>query len=221
MKHSESFAKVAMALSKARKSFSKAKQSKTNTHLKNSYATLTDVLDAVQPSLDDNGIVVLQEVLDSDGDKWMQLQTILMHESGEWLSFNYKMPVEKLANQAYGSTTSYARRYALAAVLAVGQTDDDAELAKRSPEDFKKLVSGVKDLDALRAVYSNAKNSLSSAEWKVVEGYLLDKKSELEAEAAPVRGFNPSTPNAVSKSEVDDNKPIKQNAPQDIEDFIE
>jgi hypothetical protein len=57
-----------------------------------------------------------------------ELLTILMHTSGQYISGSAKMPIAKQNDpQAFGSSSSYMRRYSLAAVTGIYQTDDDAE----------------------------------------------------------------------------------------------
>ncbi|MEG0209038.1 MULTISPECIES: ERF family protein [Gammaproteobacteria] len=217
MKHSESFGKVAAALISAKKKFVPAKKTGYNQHLKNKYSTLDDVLEAIDPGLKDNNIMVLQSMLDTSTDKSMHIETLIMHSSGEWISFQYNMPIEKTTAQGYGSTTSYGRRYALCAALGISQSDDDAEIAKRSAEDYKKMIDVCPDLDALRTIHQSAKSSLDPANWKIAEGYLLSKKAELSASS--VRGFAPAKKDE-QKANVETNKPSKvQSEPESIENF--
>lgn len=54
---------------------------------------------------------------------------MLLHESGEWISKDFVMPLEKATAQGAGSCLSYARRYSLVSVLGLPQVDDDAEAA--------------------------------------------------------------------------------------------
>ena len=61
MKLSENFDKILPALHKARSQFVKVKKDRQNTHLKNKYATLDSVLDAITPALTDNSLMVMQD----------------------------------------------------------------------------------------------------------------------------------------------------------------
>lgn len=202
MKHSDSIDKIAPALISAKKQFSKAKKSGTNTHLSANYANLTDVLDAVEPALNEHGLMVSQYMLDTSTDASMHLATRIIHESGQWMEFQYNMPIEKKTAQAYGSTTSYARRYALAAVLSITQTDDDAEVAKRSVDDFKIMAQSKTTSEELRSVYTQAKGQLSPAEFKIIEPFLLELSAKVKANTAapPAAGFNPNKPNETAQA---------------------
>ncbi len=80
------------------------------------------------------------------------VQTVLMHSSGEYISSKMYMPVERgkgmsLA-QAAGSVITYARRYALAAILGITQTDNDG-IAEEAPVVNKPQAQLPNELDLL------------------------------------------------------------------------
>jgi UTP-glucose-1-phosphate uridylyltransferase len=52
-----------------------------------------------------------------------------MHKSGQWISGDYPVLVAKMDAQGLGSAITYARRYALQAMLGVAAEDDDGEAA--------------------------------------------------------------------------------------------
>lgn len=190
MRTSEKFSNVSSALIAAKKQFAIAKKSGYNTHLKTHYSNLTDVLEAVEPALKEHDLMVIQSNLDTSTEKVMHIETLILHSSGEWLAFQYNMPIEKISAQAYGSTTSYGRRYALCAALGITQSDDDAEIAKRTSEDYKKLITNCEKLEDLQVIYKSAKGSLGAAEWKIAEDHLHKRKAELSFGNA--RGFQPA-----------------------------
>lgn len=135
MNKSESIVKLSAALVKAQASMGAAKKDSDNPFFKSKYADLNAIRAAVMPALNENGISVLQNPsLDT-------LTTVLLHESGEFISSEIKI-VSKSANnpQDYGSALSYARRYALQAMLCVGAEDDDGEGVVRGGE-ARKTVS--------------------------------------------------------------------------------
>ena len=191
MRTSESIINVAKALIEAKKKFAIAKKSGYNTHLKSNYSNLTDILDAIEPALKEHDLMVVQSNLESTTEKVMHIETLVLHASGEWLAFQYNMPIEKITAQAYGSTTSYGRRYALCAALSITQSDDDAEISKRTASDYKKLVADCENVETLETIYKSAKASLSAAEWKIAEEHLRKRKAELTTGTA--RGFQPAS----------------------------
>lgn len=128
MNKSESIVKLSAALLKAQKSMGNAVKDAKNPFFKSSYANLNSVREAVTPALNDNGISVLQPTVEINGQAFVE--TVLLHESGEWLSGTTAIVVGKANDpQAAGSGISYARRYGLQSLLSIGAEDDDGEAA--------------------------------------------------------------------------------------------
>ena len=76
-----------------------------------------------------NGIAFLQAV-DSDTEGKPVIDTILLHESGQYLSTITPVFCKKPDDpQAFGSGVTYSKRYALQAMLGLPTEDDDAEKA--------------------------------------------------------------------------------------------
>lgn len=131
MKTSESISKIAPALLKAQKAIKAALKDATNPHFKSKYADLSSVVDAVKGPLNDAGITFLQGV--EDAENGVAVETMLLHDSGEWLSSTIKIPASKQDAQGYGSATTYARRYGLQAMCGVPAEDDDGNAATKAP----------------------------------------------------------------------------------------
>ncbi len=98
-----------------------------------SYADLTSVLNVCRPLCAKYGLAVTQLcVSHPDTADLVGIETVLLHESGEWLGSVMYMPVQAAKGmvlaQASGSVISYCRRYALAAIMGISQTDNDAAL---------------------------------------------------------------------------------------------
>ncbi len=130
MQQSESIAALAAALSKAQATIEGAVKGKVNPAFKSKYADLSSVWDACRAQLTDNGLSVVQfpgEVVDGR----MTLTTQLTHSSGEWMRATMAVPITKADAQGAGSAITYARRYALAAVVGVSPEDDDGNAASR------------------------------------------------------------------------------------------
>lgn len=128
MKTSESIAKIAAALVKAQAAIEYASKTAANPHLKNKYADLGDVIQAVKPALVANGIAYIQMPCEAPLGE-VKLTTRLIHESGEWIEETMSIPCTKADPQGAGSAITYARRYALAAVTGLYQDDDDGQAA--------------------------------------------------------------------------------------------
>ncbi|MDQ3024323.1 MAG: ERF family protein, partial [bacterium] len=120
---SDAVDKLAAALAKAQSTISFASKDATNPHFKSKYADLAAVWEAVRVPLSSNGLAVVQ-FPSADGLK-VTLTTVLLHESGQWMSQDLTMMASANTPQAVGSTITYARRYALSSVAGVAQDDDD------------------------------------------------------------------------------------------------
>lgn len=132
MTSSDQINELAAALSKAQGEIAPATRAGQNPHYNSTYATIQTVLDVVRAPLAKHGLSVVQfPSLDYvNGNTWLlHLETRLMHASGQWLSERTSIPVAKADAQAVGSAITYARRYALQAVLAVPSADDDGNAA--------------------------------------------------------------------------------------------
>jgi pyruvate/2-oxoglutarate dehydrogenase complex dihydrolipoamide acyltransferase (E2) component len=91
----------------------------TNPHFRSTFPPLPEVLDYVRPALAQHGLTVSQLT------EGYELVTLLMHTSGEWLSSRYPLHPTKDDPQGLGSAITYARRYALLAMLGLAGDDDD------------------------------------------------------------------------------------------------
>jgi hypothetical protein len=119
---------IASALVKAQLEMITPKKGSVNPFFKNKYADLNDVLAAVVPALNNNGIVLLQPLVNIEGKNFVK--TVLMHESGEVFESLAEIFCKNTNDaQAYGSGVTYARRYSLSSIVGIGSEDDDAQKA--------------------------------------------------------------------------------------------
>jgi hypothetical protein len=133
---SDSIGALALALSKVQGKLEGAKKDIENKFLKNKYADLSSCWDAIRKELALNELSVVQSPMPSSEGSSVHLMTTLLHSSGEWISSEIMMPVEAQKGismaQSYGIVMTYARRYALAAVIGITQDDDDGNGAAAS-----------------------------------------------------------------------------------------
>lgn len=120
------------ALSAAQKVMTGALKDAANPFFKSKYADLSSVWDACRAPLADNGLSILQPV-SADGDK-VTVSTILAHESGQWVASDLTMTSVKSDPQGLGSCITYARRYALSAMVGVAPEEDDGNRASGATE---------------------------------------------------------------------------------------
>jgi len=124
---SDSIAALASALSKAQGAMTGALKDSSNPFFKTKYADLGSVIASCRQQLCDNGLCVIQ-CIDIIADKPV-LITTLAHSSGEWIKSITPILARDESAQAQGSGITYARRYALAAIVGIAQVDDDGEAA--------------------------------------------------------------------------------------------
>jgi hypothetical protein len=117
--------KLAEALAKAQAKITHAAKDRENPHFKSKYATLASVWDAVREPLTANGLSVVQTVESTQDGAFVEVRTHLLHSSGESMESSLKVPVAQRTAQGMGSAITYARRYALAAMVGVAPDDDD------------------------------------------------------------------------------------------------
>ena len=127
-KQTESIAKLTEALVKAQAVMETASKDADNPFFKSKYTTLAGCWDVARKPLSDNGLAVIQTTTFEEGNSVI-VETTLSHVSGEWVRGALKMPLVKLDPQAVGSAITYARRYALSAMVGIVSDDDDGESA--------------------------------------------------------------------------------------------
>lgn len=114
------------------------------------YVELSSVLAAVTPALTKHGLIVVQ-VVDTDDQGRPYLLTRLVHvDSGTDVVSRYPLqPGRPNDPQAMGGAITYARRYALLAVLGLAPEDDDGQRAARPPRRAEQQPA---DFDYERAI---------------------------------------------------------------------
>jgi hypothetical protein len=90
------------------------------------YASLASGLDIVRKSLGQHEIATIQTTAIDQDSGQIRLTTLLAHASGEWISSDWPVcPVSETATpQRMGAALTYARRYALFALVGIAGEDD-------------------------------------------------------------------------------------------------
>lgn len=140
---SEQVNELAKALSTVQSTMKAAKKDSTNPFFKSKYADLSSVWDACREELTKNGLSVCQTMEATE--QGAGLRTTLLHTSGQWMSGVLVLNPAKNDPQGIGSALTYARRYALAAIVGVVTEDDDGNAATRPLEAQAKRKPVVND----------------------------------------------------------------------------
>lgn len=99
-----------------------------NDFLKYNYASLTSIMDTLKPLLREHNLAIIQvPTLDEteSGRMVVVLETTIIWDSIQSLIFETRLPLAKADAQAFGSTVTYARRYAMLSFWDMVSEDDD------------------------------------------------------------------------------------------------
>ncbi len=158
METSQTITKISAALLKAQTGMGNAVKDSSNPFFKSKYADLNSVREACIPLLNANGISAIQPMVNKDGKNF--INTILLHESGEWLSSLTEIVYSKQNDaQAQGSGITYARRYGLQSFVNIGAEDDDGNKASQpvaQPKEQAKKSVAKKYLNESSAEFQEA-----------------------------------------------------------------
>ena len=128
---SASITDLAKALLNVQRTVQPITKDAENPFTKSWYASLNSVMAACRDALIENGIWLCQHPVPVEQPNSLGLVTKLTHvESGQWQSSLAIVPLPKADPQGMGSAMTYARRYALTAMLGMVTDDDDGEGAK-------------------------------------------------------------------------------------------
>jgi len=133
MNHSEQLNEIGAAIAKAQAEMQGAKKDSANPFFKSKYADLGSVMAATKDALHNHGLSIVQFPIAADGK--CGVTTMLLHESGQYISEDCLLACSKQDPQAYGSAITYARRYGWQAVCGIPSEDDDGNSTKVSVED--------------------------------------------------------------------------------------
>jgi hypothetical protein len=153
MTRSEQINELAGALTKAQRTMTGAKKDSLNPHFGKSYADLASVWDACREPLTLNGLSIVQSprLVSAGENAWIvEVETTLLHTSGQFMTDTMAVPVARPDAQGVGSATTYARRYSLAAFVGVAPEDDDANEASRPATNGHAAVSAPKQAEPAR-----------------------------------------------------------------------
>ena len=185
---SEQIDQLATALAKAQGEIKGAVKDSENPFFKSSYADLASVWEAIRAPLSKYGLAVIQTTDTDEGG--MYILTTLAHASGQWIDGKFHLSPKDGSAQAIGSATSYARRYALAAISGVYQVDDDAEGAMgRKPEPKVNSVTHVTPITPQPATSPTAFPDVKKASPKQCAMIWAKLKNELGMDDESARDF--------------------------------
>ena len=130
MKMSDTISEIAAALSRAQGMIDDASKVGVNTYFKSRYADLAAVRAVIREPLAVCDLAIVQAPRIVDGGA--EVETLIMHKSGEFLSETLFMPAGKADPHGYASAITYARRIGIMSLLCLASYDDDGNTAVES-----------------------------------------------------------------------------------------
>lgn len=183
MKWSENIANIAAALVQFQSEVDGVVKNANNTHFKTKYADLAAVVAAIREPLAKNNLCVLQNPHKVDGG--IEVETMVLHKSGEWISDACYIPINKWDAHGMGSAITYGRRYGLMSLFCLPTEDDDGNAAvEKGPV---RVVNDAIYKDGLKA--ADVSSKALTAWWSALnaderEQVSPDQRKELKARAA-------------------------------------
>ena len=185
MEMSEQVNHLAKALCQAQKEMGGAVKDSSNPFFKSSYADLSSVIKAIKDSFAANGLSYTQFPVREENSAGVE--TILMHESGQWIKSSYTLPLTKFDAQSAGSCLTYARRYALQAIAGIPAVDDDGnDATAAAPPAYTPAPKPTKPKKAAPAQQAKPANVTEQADSKsvIIDGkkfHPMDTCTEINA----------------------------------------
>lgn len=175
MNQSEHINELASALCKSQSQMGIAKKTSNNPFFKSKYADLTEIWEVARDALGKHGLAVCH-TMGKENDATV-LYTTLMHSSGQWIRSSMPLICKKQDDiQALGSAITYAKRYALSAILCIcTDEDDDGNAATIPPKpkvDVKKEPMKNRD-DQIKLLKDVLKDCGSEYEDKIIDHYKI------------------------------------------------
>lgn len=135
MNMSDDINELATALSKAQGEILDAAKAAENPYFKSKYADLAAVRGVIREPMAKHGLSLVQLPKTVDGG--VEVETMLLHSSGQYIKSSLFMPAAKNDAHGIGSAITYARRYSIMSILSLATEDDDGNAAvdsvKRTP----------------------------------------------------------------------------------------
>lgn len=170
MRKSDAIKDLATSLAKAQSEIKGAVKDSVNPFFKRNYADLESVWDAVRVPLSQNGLSVVQTTSFTP-ECGTCVITTLLHSSGQWIEGTLPIAAVKNDPQSIGSAITYSRRYALAAMVGVYQTDDDGENGQGRDETTHTISNVTKDQSLGSAVPICCERAMMISKYSLKEFY--------------------------------------------------
>lgn len=145
-----------------------------------SYTDLEGIFEAIKEVYRENKIAVLQNAYTTkvDGVTMVSVETMLLHESGEWIKSGPLQAVAAQNMQDLGGQITYMKRYSLAAMLGLAtEKDDDANGVSGNQVEYRATPQKLSEAQIKRLFAIANKNGFTAAQVKQV--VMMDYKKQM------------------------------------------
>jgi hypothetical protein len=188
---SESVAAIATALAKAQLELTNPEKAMVGTVYNNRsdspqsfrYASLSSGLDIVRKTLGSQLIAVAQTTDIDRADGMVNLTTVLLHTSGEWISSDWPVcrTSEISAPRRMGAALTYARRYALFTMVGIAG-EDDLDAPPDVTDDAKGVDSGPASNPGSAPVLPNLSQTANGATPQILAKLSAEESAAIRAQ---------------------------------------
>lgn len=150
----------------AKKNIGKVKKTMKNGHFKNTYADINALLEVVEPVLLDNGLLLLQPIINNK-----VITQIIDVETGDKIESIIELD-GNLNPQQRGSQITYYRRYSLQSALSLEVIDDDgngASVQQKPLMSEKQYESFIERLQTDKSIIDKARNQFTFTAQQEIE----------------------------------------------------
>ena len=135
MTKSETIGEIAKALCECQKELKDVFKGTSGFNYK--YASLDKVYDEVRPKYVKHGLSLSHEKSYNRSANTIELRTLLMHSSGEWIEYYGSLPFAQMKQmndyQASGSGFTYLERYQTSAIFGITSDEDQDAQGEQMP----------------------------------------------------------------------------------------
>ncbi len=186
MKQSEQINELAKSLVKIQSEIDHATKDKKGYGY--SYADLAQIIDIIKEKASKHGVCIMQHI--GETTKKVTIDTVITHESGQWMSSRSSVPVAQSksmnATQAHGSGVTYLRRYALTSIFLIASEDDDGRAERplithgSKPSEDRPLVTRVPkpSVDRYEVASEEQSRLINDEEAKLITKLVSETKSD-------------------------------------------
>ena len=184
MKMSDTIAELATAISRAQGMIDDASKASANPFFKSKYADLAAVRAVIREPLAVCDLAIVQAPRVVEGGA--EVETLIMHKSGEFLSETLFMPAGKADPHGYASAITYARRIGIMSLLCLASFDDDGNTAVESVKATAPKKAASKDVVAAGNMAAAQGYAALTAWWNGLDeaarkSFPSDERSRLRA----------------------------------------